>query len=177
MYTWRWMYQNTQRGWNWGNSRGGAYDTDLWASCPESSVAAEEAMHKTPASWSSTRSHRDPSSSSSGACDSLPPATKAHANRTTPDVADAPATPAFPSHSQQWQCLWLKQLWMQWRRPPFNAPGSNTSGTSDTDSSKALATPEAQAVTMRAPDNTPGRGRGHRGWKALMLTYSQRQFR
>ena len=68
------------------------------ASCPESSGAAGETAHSTAASWSSIHGHRhaSSSSSSSGTRNFLPPAGEASGNWTTPEVAEAPATPAYP---------------------------------------------------------------------------------
>ena len=50
-----------------------------------------------------------------------------------------------------------------------NVPGSDAS------SSNALMTPEAQAATTRAMDDTSDRGGGE--WKMLMLKYNQKQLR
>ena len=96
------MDQNTQRRGDWGNSSGGAPDTDpspWWLSqLPRERRTAEETAHPTPASRSGIHGHRDASSSSSssGTCDFLPPAGEAHGNRATPEVAEAPAAPADP---------------------------------------------------------------------------------
>ena len=94
------MDQNTQRRRDWGNSRGGAHNTDpspWWLSQLPRELRSSRG--NSTFNCSVLEQHPWPqacSSSSSGTCNFLPPAGEARGNWTTPEVAEAPATPAYP---------------------------------------------------------------------------------